>query len=655
MTDVNETLPTDSDQETTPAGVLDMGTPIAPTDEGNDAHGGSADKSTTENMTGKNRLEGDADTGDEPAAVDGADADDVDGVQQQSVTERTSAKDAAQFDDEPYPKIDPKELAMNVAFLVAEDETQVGNFVKSIDEGDGITDFRFEAAVPGYENWQWSVTLFHDETRDIWTVCESSLVPVEGALLAPPWIPWKDRLEPSDLSPTDSIGTEEDDPRLEDGFRPDNTQARTEQQQVEEKDELEREQSDPAVAQAAEKEKQEHQEAEEIAEEYSLSRRRVLTPLGRSQAAERWYGGPHGPKALSTRTADGKICQTCGFYVSLKGDLGEMFGVCANKWSPDDGKVVSGDHGCGEHSEIAPPAPTPMWIQTQPALDDNTIEIVRQGHRDENAAVEMMEDFGISGDESSQSTEVSDGSETDDDENSAADKGVNSSVDAVEAAGVADSAQSTDGRAAQASGEEAAAVVSSLDAQADGEAADAAAEVPDATDADVSDAPHVDASDAEAQTAEATDGAGAEAADEGAAEGAGIDEVDQSVDNAGANESADANTAAGTDVSTNADAPNESDGADEPAGADAPEVAYQAEASDEPDETREFPQVTAESAAVEVTQTAQAADSQPTIESIESESIESESIESESNESESNETESNESESNETESNETAE
>ncbi len=632
MTDVNETLPADSNQETTQAGVLDMGTPIAPTDEDNDAHNESTDKSadesTAENATGENRLEGDADTRDDAVMVDGVDGTDgtddtdgtdgTDGAKQQSVTEQASSDGAAQFDDEPYPKIDPKELAMNVAFLVAEDETQVGNFVESIDEGDGITDFRFEAAVPGYENWQWSVTLFHDETRDIWTVCESSLVPVEGALLAPPWIPWKDRLEPSDLSPTDSIGTEEDDPRLEDGFRPDNTQARTEQQQVEEKDELEREQSDPAVAQAAEKEKQEHQEAEEIAEEYSLSRRRVLTPLGRSQAAERWYGGPHGPKALSTRTADGKICQTCGFYVSLKGDLGEMFGVCANKWSPDDGKVVSGDHGCGEHSEIAPPAPTPMWIQTQPALDDNTIEIVHQGHRDENAAVEMMEDFGISGDESSQPAQVPGNAETDVDGNSTMGEGVNSSADAVEAVDVEDSAQSTDGHAEQASGEEAAAVVSPSDAQADGDATDTAAEVPDATDADVLDAPHVDASDEEAQTAEATDGAGAEAT----AEAVGIGEANQSVDNVGANEPADANTAAGTDVSTNADAPNESVGADEPAVADAPEVAHQAEASDEPDETREFPQVSAESAAVEVTQTAQAGDGQPTIESNETQSNE---------------------------------
>jgi hypothetical protein len=28
-----------------------------------------------------------------------------------------------------------------------------------------------------------------------------------------------------------------------------------------------------------------------------------------------------------------------------------MFGVCANAWSPDDGQVVSYDHGCGAHSE----------------------------------------------------------------------------------------------------------------------------------------------------------------------------------------------------------------------------------------------------------------------------------------------------------------
>lgn len=423
MTDMNETLPSASEQETTQAGVLGMGSPAAPVD------GGTAEENHAyENLADDNALEEaamDAAAVD-AAAMDAHTANEGEGAHARADEEPRSAdsvqpgtaisggsvseparQESEHFDDEPYPKIDPKELALNVAFLVSEDETQVGNFIQAIDEGDGVTDFRFEAAVPGYENWQWSVTLFHDEVRDTWTVCESSLVPVAGALLAPPWIPWKDRLEPSDLSPTDSIGTEEDDPRLEDGFRSDDTQARTERQQVAETDERRAEQSDPQIAQAAQRRRQEHEQAQEIAEEYSLSRRRVLSTLGRSQAAERWYGGPHGPKALSTRTAGGKICQTCGFYVCLQGDLGRMFGVCANKWSPDDGKVVSGDHGCGEHSEIAPPAPTPMWIQTQPALDDNTIEVVRQGHRDESAAVEMMEDFDAPGTKSAQPEQAS--------------------------------------------------------------------------------------------------------------------------------------------------------------------------------------------------------------------------------------------------------
>ena len=28
-----------------------------------------------------------------------------------------------------------------------------------------------------------------------------------------------------------------------------------------------------------------------------------------------------------------------------------MFGGCANAYAPDDGRIVSGDHGCGAHSE----------------------------------------------------------------------------------------------------------------------------------------------------------------------------------------------------------------------------------------------------------------------------------------------------------------
>jgi hypothetical protein len=55
-----------------------------------------------------------------------------------------------------------------------------------------------------------------------------------------------------------------------------------------------------------------------------------------------------------------------------------MFAVCANKWSPDDGKVVSLDHGCGEHSEIEAAEASPLWVQSEPAYDDVHVDIVRR-------------------------------------------------------------------------------------------------------------------------------------------------------------------------------------------------------------------------------------------------------------------------------------
>jgi hypothetical protein len=44
--------------------------------------------------------------------------------------------------------------------------------------------------------------------------------------------------------------------------------------------------------------------------------------------------------------------------VPLAGSLRQLFGVCANEYAPDDGKVVAVDHGCGAHSEavVAPSA-----------------------------------------------------------------------------------------------------------------------------------------------------------------------------------------------------------------------------------------------------------------------------------------------------------
>ena len=275
----------------------------------------------------------------------------------------------------PDTTLDPQAIAKAVAIEVADEDNQVGDFVEAIDLGDDVTDFRFETRVRGYEGWQWSVTLYHDVELDHWTVNESSLVPTDRALRPPAWIPWKDRLEPTDLAVTDSIGTEPDDPRLEEGFRAtdagEGAPAET-----------------PETSETSETSKE---DVEDAVEEFELSRRHVLTPLGRAQTAKRWYEGPRGPKSLSTKTADGNPCSTCGFFIPLKGELNLLFGVCANKWSPDDGRVVSVDHGCGEHSEIEPPEPSHLWVQSKPAFDDLHIDIIAQAPREERGSVELIE------------------------------------------------------------------------------------------------------------------------------------------------------------------------------------------------------------------------------------------------------------------------
>ena len=256
---------------------------------------------------------------------------------------------------------DPHAIARAVLLEVADESDQVGDFVTSYDLEDHVTDFRFAANIRGYEGWQWSVTLYHDEEIDSWTVNESSLISTEDALMPPKWIPWKDRLEPTDLAPTDSIGTDPDDERIEEG----------------------------------EVEESSLQDVNDAVETFRLTRRHVLTSLGRAQAAKRWYEGPRGPKALSTKTAEGNLCSTCGFFVPLAGELDRMFGVCANKWSPDDGRVVSIDHGCGEHSEIEPPEPSHLWVQSKPAFDDLHIDIIAQAPRDERSSVELIEQLSV--------------------------------------------------------------------------------------------------------------------------------------------------------------------------------------------------------------------------------------------------------------------
>jgi hypothetical protein len=291
---------------------------------------------------------------------------------------------------------DPQELAKSVALEVASEAEEVGDFVTAVDEDDNITDFRFVSHVRGYENWQWSVTLFHDEELDTWTVDESSLIPAQGALLPPKWIPWKERLLPEDLSVTDAMGTEEDDPRIEAGMsedvfnraaalaqEPDDTVG-TDDADVTRTNDLNgdevKDTDESTHGKLSAQDEEFARNAEDLADAaiaFHLTRKHVMSAEGRAETAKRWYAGQHGPKSLSTKTADGLTCEECGFLIPLQGELGRLFAVCANKWSPDDGKVVSLDHGCGEHSQIEAAEGSQLWVQSEPAYDDLHIDVER--------------------------------------------------------------------------------------------------------------------------------------------------------------------------------------------------------------------------------------------------------------------------------------
>jgi len=60
-------------------------------------------------------------------------------------------------------------------------------------EDDGVVSMRFASAMEGYPGWYWTVSLAVVEDAEP-TVLEVELLPGDGALLAPEWVPWAVRL-----------------------------------------------------------------------------------------------------------------------------------------------------------------------------------------------------------------------------------------------------------------------------------------------------------------------------------------------------------------------------------------------------------------------------------------------------------------------------
>jgi len=69
----------------------------------------------------------------------------------------------------------------------------VGAYIGQVEEDGGAVSLLFEAAMPGYPGWRWTVSIATVEDAEP-TVLEAELMPGEGSLLAPDWVPWSERL-----------------------------------------------------------------------------------------------------------------------------------------------------------------------------------------------------------------------------------------------------------------------------------------------------------------------------------------------------------------------------------------------------------------------------------------------------------------------------
>ena len=206
----------------------------------------------------------------------------------------------------------------------------------------------FVCTMSGYVGWQWHVTLTRASGTQRVTVNEVHLLPSEGALVAPAWLPWNERIRPGELSAGNVAPTAPNDPRLAPGWSA--------------ADDLAGE-LDPGPLHP-------------VNWEPGLGRVRVPSPIGRGEAASRWYQGANGPRDPIARAAPGQ-CSSCGWMITVGGPLGQVFGICSNLVSPSDGCVVSFDHGCGGHSEDATER---VATSVAVILDDHQMDDLSLGH-----------------------------------------------------------------------------------------------------------------------------------------------------------------------------------------------------------------------------------------------------------------------------------
>lgn len=259
---------------------------------------------------------------------------------------------------------DAAELARSAAVDLAGADV-IGEHAGVFADDERVATHLFTCLDRAYRGWHWAVTVSRASRARIVTVSEIVLLPGPDSLLAPAWVPWSERVRPGDLGVGDLMPADEEDERLVPVAMLDGDEGLLDWDQSAELSLTECGSPAGAEADAA--------ASARSGEAGPSGRVRVLSAIGRDMTAARWYNSEHGPGTPLARAAPGP-CLTCGFLTPLAGPLGQVFGVCANEYAPDDGRVVSLDHGCGAHSEATSARPGSGTIP--PVIDEVGYDLV---------------------------------------------------------------------------------------------------------------------------------------------------------------------------------------------------------------------------------------------------------------------------------------
>lgn len=76
----------------------------------------------------------------------------------------------------------------------------IGRHVGARSEGIRCVTHLFECNLPGYTGWEWFATITRVSRSKEATVNEVGLLPTNASVLAPPWVPWAERVRPEDAA-----------------------------------------------------------------------------------------------------------------------------------------------------------------------------------------------------------------------------------------------------------------------------------------------------------------------------------------------------------------------------------------------------------------------------------------------------------------------